>query len=140
MDRSPKSDDQPLDRLLKLLPAESTAAFLLLRGIFPNDPASKTFQLEAGIFYLLVLVILVSTPFLLSRIWMVKEPFSIIFITVSFVIWAGNIDIERVTAVSEILTRDVWSGFSYILHPLLIRGLLVVWAIVLLPLVIPKKV
>lgn len=139
MDRAPKSTDEPLDRLLKLLPAEATAAFLLLRGIFPFDPASPSFQIETSIFYTLVAVILICTPLLLIRVWKVNERFSIIFITASFVIWAANIDIERVAAVSEALTKDVWMGFQYVLHPLLIRGLLVVWAIVLLPLVIPKK-
>jgi len=129
-----------MDRLFKLLPAESTAAFLLLRAIIPIDQTSTNFKLEAGIFYSLVAVILVCTPLLLTKVWNVGNKAIVAFITLSFVIWALNIDIDRIKFVSGILAGDVWTGFDIVLHPMLIRGLLAVWAIVLVPLVISKKI
>lgn len=139
MKRAPDAKDEPLDRLFKLLPAESTAAFLLLRGVFPIELGGDNFEDEAKIFYGLVLIVVILTPVLLIRVWDIKDRWIVTFMTGSFVVWALNIDIERVTVASEILIRDVWSGFEVLLNPLLIKGLLIVWAIVLVPLIIPKK-
>ena len=139
MERAPKDSDEPVDRLFKLLPAESTAAFLLLRAIFPIDQTSENFKLEAGIFYGLVAVILVCTPLLLTRVWGVSSRLVVGFVTASFVIWALNIDIDRVKFIAGLLADEIWTGFDILLHPMFIRGSLVVWAIVLVPLIIPKK-
>ncbi|MEO0636145.1 MAG: hypothetical protein AAFY73_05800 [Pseudomonadota bacterium] len=139
MQRTPSSDDEPLDRLFKLLPAESTAAFLLLRGLFPVESTRDSIIVEMGILYGLTALIVVLTPFLLRRVWNVRDVKIIAFMTMTFIIWALNIDIERVVLASEYLIQDVWSGFEFVLNPLLLKGLLIVWAVTLVPLVIPKK-
>lgn len=40
MQRTAQATDAPLDRIFKLLPAESTGAFLLIRGFFPYDASA----------------------------------------------------------------------------------------------------
>lgn len=143
MDRLPNESDQPLDRLFKLLPAESTAAFLLLRAQFPYESEDLTGQSNV-IFFTFVFVIFVATPFLLSNIWGSRDRKTISFVTATFVIWLANIDIERIHAIGEHLKSLDYMIVSSILGVMLdkqfIQGLLIVWAIVLLPLIIPRKI
>lgn len=67
-------------KLLKLIPSEIVAAYMVLQGIIPE---------ESGKWGLIVvsLVLLIITPFYLSRFEKVKKASQIAFSTVSFVVW-----------------------------------------------------
>lgn len=140
MKREPDEQDEPLDRLFKLLPSESTAAFLLMRGYFPYDPATDGFNPDLAIYWGLVLTIVALTPLLLFRVLNVKSKKIVTFLTATLVIWVLNIDIVRAQSLGEGLAAEFATDFFvYLFKPELLKGLLIVWAIMLVPLTIPKK-
>ncbi len=88
MDRNidPKKENQYKDVLLKLLPGEIVAAFLVLDGIIlPQELNAK--WLSLGV----VVVLLIMTPFYLIRIYNVKRWRQLLFISVSFIVWVYSV-------------------------------------------------
>ena len=70
------------DRLLKLIPSEIVAAYLVIEGIIPSGaPHAPLVSLMAA------LVLLILIPFYLKKTMDVKRTGQIILIMVSFIIW-----------------------------------------------------
>lgn len=80
MARQIRPDQEYKDRLLKLIPSEIVAAYVILAGIIPQDRA-KWGTLIVSV----VLTILV--PFYLRKIQNVQLSSQIIVITISFIVW-----------------------------------------------------
>jgi hypothetical protein len=80
MPREIKSDSTYRSKLLKLIPSEIVAAYMVLQGIVPADSG------KWGLFAVSV-VLLIITPFYLSKFENVKKAPQIVFSTLSFVIW-----------------------------------------------------
>ena len=68
------------DRLLKLIPSEIVAAYLVLSGIIPQESA------KWGIL-LVSIVLLILVPLYLWRIHNVKSCIQLLFTAISFVVW-----------------------------------------------------
>lgn len=82
MAREIKHDNVYKDRLLKLIPSEIVAAYLVIEGLIPSDaPQAGAVSLIAS------LILLVLIPFYLKRTMSVEKPVQILFTMVSFVVW-----------------------------------------------------
>lgn len=136
MARTAEATDAPLDRLFKLLPAESTGAFLLVRGIFPYEPARTGIDASSVALAILTLIVIVATPFVYSRGQPERDPVGSAFITVSAVIWIMNIEVNRFVDLGQHL--QALFGANILLEAVFttqfLIGLLIVWVITLLPL------
>lgn len=136
MERTAQATDAPLDRVFKLLPAESTGAFLLIRGFFPYDPAQTDIDANWLGFALLTLVIVVATPFIYNRGATHRDVVGAVFITCSFVIWALNIEMNRFIDLGQHLQTYLGQQLlvQALFTPQFLGGLLGVWVIALFPL------
>lgn len=128
--------DEPLDRLFKLLPAESTGAFMLIRGIFPAYNSNHTdLNQVLGTFYFLTAIIILLTPVLLIKVWKMRHWPTVWFLSGTLVVWIANIEINRFTDIGEYI-----GGLApYIFNDYLAKGLLIIWAVMLIPMIIPPK-
>ena len=80
MAREIRVDQNYKDRLLKLIPSEIVAAYMVLAGIIPKDSA-KWGTLVVSI------VLLILVPFYLWKIQNVKITSQILVTAISFVVW-----------------------------------------------------
>ena len=80
MAREVKSDQDYKSKLLKLIPSEIVAAYILIGGIIPADYKYWGTLVTA-------VIMLVLIPFYLRRLYDVKRLGQIIFVMIAFVIW-----------------------------------------------------
>lgn len=82
MAREIKQYNHYKDRLLKLIPTEIVAAYLVIEGIIPpGEPHAPLVSLIAA------LVLLILIPFYLRKTMAVKRAGQILLTMISFVIW-----------------------------------------------------
>jgi len=84
MAREIRKDQKYKDRLLKLIPSEIVAAYIVLAGIIPITSA------KWGLLIVSV-VLLILVPLYLWRIQDVKRLVQIVVTTISFVVWIYSI-------------------------------------------------
>lgn len=84
MSREIKEAQRYRDRLLKLIPSEIVAAYMVLSGIIPLDSA-KWGTLIVSI------ILLVLVPFYLKRIQNVQRTSQLTVTTISFVVWVYSL-------------------------------------------------
>jgi hypothetical protein len=84
MAREIRKDQKYKDRLLKLIPSEIVAAYIVLAGIIPIASA------KWGLLIVSV-VLLILVPLYLWRIQDVKRLVQIVVTTISFVVWIYSI-------------------------------------------------
>ena len=84
MAREIKSDQTYRSKLLKLIPSEIVAAYMVLKGIVPAESG------KWGLF-VVSLVLLIITPFYLSKFEKVKKASQVAFSSLSFIIWVYSI-------------------------------------------------
>ena len=80
MAREVKSDQDYKSKLLKLIPSEIVAAYILIGGIIPADYKYWGTLVTA-------VIMLVLIPFYLRRLYDIKRLGQIIFVMIAFVIW-----------------------------------------------------
>ncbi len=80
MAREVKTDQDYKTKLLKLIPSEIVAAYILIGGIIPADYKYWGTLITA-------IIMLVLIPFYLRRLYDVKRLGQIIYIMIAFVIW-----------------------------------------------------
>ena len=84
MAREIKVDQNYRDRLLKLIPSEIVAAYMVLAGIIPQDYA------KWGLLIVSV-ILLVLVPFYLKLFQKVDRILQIIITTISFAVWVYSL-------------------------------------------------
>lgn len=72
------------DKLLKLIPSEIIAAYMIIMGIIPNEHIKWGASIVAIILFIL-------TPFYLVKLQKVKKMVQIIFTTLSFAVWVYSL-------------------------------------------------
>jgi len=86
MAREIRYDNVYKDRLLKLIPSEVVAAYLVIDGLIPSDAP------QAGLVSLISsIILLVFVPFYLKRTMRVEKPFQILFTMLSFIVWVYSL-------------------------------------------------
>jgi len=80
MAREIREDQKYRDTLLKLIPSEIVAAYLVLQGIVPQHRAKWGMLIVS-------IILLVLTPLYLSMIQKVKRSSQLTVTTISFVVW-----------------------------------------------------
>jgi hypothetical protein len=131
-----KSDDYST-RLLKLLPAEITGAYLAVRVIC--NPESNTN--DGWILFFATVILLIAPSFMRSVLGM-KNWTQIIFLMFTYVVWIANFDIDRIarqipalrSATSDFVTP--FNNLDLLLNPVLIKGIAIVWLVLLVPFII----
>ncbi len=83
MAREIKTNQKYRDRLLKLIPSEIVAAYLVLSGIIPPDAKLGTLIVS--------IVLLVLVPFYLWRMHDVRRTMQLIVTTISFAVWVYSL-------------------------------------------------
>lgn len=135
--REIKADDDYVSRLLKLLPAEITGAYLAVRTICgPENNANDTY---IGLFALLILII---SPFFMRYVLQLRNNVQNAFMFFTYIVWVANIEIARI-ALHEQQFRAFANGLSpwfgdfvqFILAATFIKGMTVIWAVLLSPFV-----
>jgi len=86
MSREIHADNGYKDRLLKLIPSEIVAAYLVIDGLIPAEaPKAGVVSLIASI------VLLMFIPFYLKKTMEVDKPVQILFTMISFVVWVYSL-------------------------------------------------
>jgi len=116
MARQIKQENNYQSRLLKLIPSEIVAAYLVIIGFIPAGYEHSKILLTA-----ITAVLLVMVPFYLIIIMGVKGPFQISFTALSFLVWIYSMG-----------GPFVYYGIH---EPVFGSSLLVIWTL-LIPLVI----
>ncbi len=80
MAREVKTDQDYKSKLLKLIPSEIIAAYILIGGIIPAD-----YKYWGSLITAVIMLVLI--PFYLRRLYDVKRLGQIIYIMIAFVIW-----------------------------------------------------
>ena len=80
MAREVKTDQDYKSKLLKLIPSEIVAAYILIGGIIPTDYKYLGTLVTA-------VIMLVLVPFYLRRLYDVKRLGQIVYVMIAFVIW-----------------------------------------------------
>jgi len=119
MARQIKQENNYQSRLLKLIPSEIIAAYLVIVGFIPPDYAHSKILLTV-----ITAVLLVLIPFYLVSFQSVKGVFQIIFTSVSFLVWVYSMG-----------GPFMYFGFY---EPVIGSTLLVLWTL-LIPFVIKPK-
>jgi hypothetical protein len=131
MDRNIKPTDQALDKLLKSLPAEVTAAYLAIRSVIAIiSSATGTDSTASYILLFIILLLTVITPFFLKAMDIIVVSIQRYFLAVTFFIWAVNIDYNSMLAIAPL---DTGIFFAYG-----IPILLILWAALALPVYLHK--
>ena len=84
MAREIKPDQNYRDKLLKLIPSEIVAAYMVVMGIIPESNAKWGTLIVA-------VVLLILTPFYLRKFEQVANNFQIVMCSLSFVIWVYSL-------------------------------------------------
>lgn len=109
--------------LIKLLPAESTATFLVIKSIYPYQ-ASQSGMTGETIFYLwAVAFIIFSTPFYLYYVWGGSNKRLIALVSFTFIIWVGIMDTARLDLINEFFIDYKGSSLLYYLNYLFVQKL-----------------
>ncbi len=82
MARQIKQENNYQSRLLKLIPSEIIAAYLVIAGFIPDGYEHSKLLLTV-----ITAVLLVLIPFYLIRFQAVKGAFQIVFTSFSFIVW-----------------------------------------------------
>jgi hypothetical protein len=143
MDRQVKKSDDYLDRLYKLLPAEITGAYIAVR----TQISVETTEDDKYLFFFGLMILLLA-PFFYWKILGITNWLQNAFLSFSFVVWAANIDAQRIFtargtelyavktpagAETKVLLSD-FGFFNFISNQTFLTCLLVVWVIMLIPL------
>ncbi len=83
---APGTEDAYLERLLKLIPAETVAVYLFLQGVLQSALSEQEGQLQAwlwGVF----LVLLVGNVFYIRRFHDVTDPVQYVILSLGFIVW-----------------------------------------------------
>jgi hypothetical protein len=132
MSREIKPNDEYLDRLYKLLPAEVTGAYIAIRTLI--DPITN--ENDKYLFFFGG-VILVLAPFVYYWVLKISDWVQVAFLTFSFVVWAANIDVVKIIAAKPASWADSAIA-QFLLNATFIKGFLIIWVILLVPLVLRK--
>ncbi|MCK4543223.1 MAG: hypothetical protein KAU17_13395 [Spirochaetales bacterium] len=92
MPREAQKADTFQKKLLKLLPSEAVATYLAVINIIPNKESSQI------VLWIIIGVITLITPFYLVKFMDMsfkRKPLQIIFISISFIVWAFSINGEH---------------------------------------------
>ncbi len=130
MSREVDPGDKYLDRLYKLLPAEVTGAYIAIRTLI--DPTTNN---NDNYLLFFATVIFVLSPFLYYWALDIKNLPQVVFLTFSYVVWAANIDIVKIVAAQP----PAWLNgavLNFVLNATFIKGVLIIWVILLVPLVL----
>lgn len=119
MARQIKQENNYQSRLLKLIPSEIIAAYLVIVGFIPAGYEHGKLLLTV-----ITIVLLILIPFYLIRFQSVKAVFQIIFTSISFLVWVYSMGGPFV--------------FYGIHEPVFGSSLLVIWTL-LIPFVIKPK-
>jgi hypothetical protein len=84
MVRQIKPDQNYRDKLLKLIPSEIVAAYMVVIGIIPKDYAKWGTLIVS-------LLLLILTPFYLKKLQNVTNNMQIAFCSLSFVVWVYSL-------------------------------------------------
>lgn len=84
MARQIKRDQHYRDKLLKLIPSEIVAAYMVVMGIIPENSAQWGTLIVS-------LVLLILTPFYLKRFEKVTNNIQIVMCSLSFVVWVYSL-------------------------------------------------
>ena len=134
--RDIKPSDDYVSKLLKLLPAEITAAYLSVRAICTpensdNDPFIAVFAA----------LIFLASPWYMWRVLKMKNNVQVAFLTFSFIVWVANIEIARIDGYKQAIASGItkWpAAAAWIVQlltaPTFIKGIAVVWVVLLSPL------
>ena len=117
MAREIREDQNYRDRLLKLIPSEIVAAYLVLSGIIPREAKLGTLIVS--------IVLLVLVPFYLWRLHNVQRTSPLMITTISFVVWVYSLGGGPFA---------VWELYE----PWIASVILVLWTLVI-PLVVNPK-
>jgi hypothetical protein len=86
MSREIKHENHYKDRLLKLIPTEIVAAYLVIDGLIPKD------AMHGGVVSVVSSIILLALiPFYLRKAMKVHQPKQILFTMISFVVWVYSL-------------------------------------------------
>ena len=85
MAREVKTDQDYKSKLLKLIPSEIIAAYILIGGIIPAE-----YKYWGSLITAVIMLILI--PFYLKRLYDVKRLGQIIYIMIAFVIWIYTLE------------------------------------------------
>ena len=135
--REIKADDDYVSRLLKLLPAEITGAYLAVRTICgPENNENDTY---IGVFALLILII---SPFFMRFVLNMRNNVQNAFMFFTYIVWVANIEIARIAvheqqfhALGDRLSPQIGDFVHFILAATFIKGMTVIWAVLLSPFV-----
>jgi hypothetical protein len=135
--RDIKADDDYVSRLLKLLPAEITGAYLAVRTICgPENNDNDTY---IGVFALLILII---SPFFMKYVLKMSNTVQNAFLFFTYIVWVANIEIARIAvheqqfhAFADTLSLQFGDFVHFILAATFIKGMTVIWAVLLSPFV-----
>lgn len=130
MSREIKPDDEYLDRLYKLLPAEVTGAYIAIRTLI--DPTTND---NDKYLFFFGGVILVLAPFVYYWVLKISDWVQVAFLTFSYVVWAANIDVLKIVAARPASWADSAIA-QFLLNTTFIKGFLIIWVILLVPLVL----
>ncbi|MGM0667978.1 MAG: hypothetical protein ACQETA_11710 [Bacteroidota bacterium] len=86
MARQIKQENNYRSRLLKLIPSEIVAAYLVIIGFIPEGYEHSKILLTA-----VTAILLIMIPFYLISFMSVKGPLQIIFTSMSFLVWVYSI-------------------------------------------------
>lgn len=132
MSREIKPNDEYLDRLYKLLPAEVTGAYIAIRTLI--DPITN--ENDKYLFFFAGVILLLA-PFVYYWVLKISDWVQVAFLTFSYVVWAANIDVVKIIAAKPASLAD--SGIAqFLLNATFIKGFLIIWVILLVPLVLRK--
>src|ERR1043165_9102292 len=121
MSREIKSNDEYLDRLYKLLPAEVTGAYIAIRTLI--DPTTND---NDKYLFFFGGVILVLAPFVYYWVLKISDWVQVAFLTFSYVVWAANIDVLKIVAARPASWADSAIA-QFLLNATFIKGFLIIW-------------
>ncbi len=135
--RDIKADDDYVSRLLKLLPAEITGAYLAVRTICgPENNENDTY---IGVFALAILII---SPFFMRYVLKMSNNVQNAFLFFTYIVWVANIEIARIAvheqqfrAYADKISTSLGTFVHFVLAAAFIKGMTIIWAVLLSPFV-----
>jgi hypothetical protein len=135
--RDLKASDDYATRLLKLLPAEITGAYLAIRLI--SQPESNESDGSIAIFAMLILLI---SPFFMYFVLKMRQVRHIVFLMFTYVVWISNFEIARIIvhgdqikSVANNVGPFLQSLVAWLISPDAIKGIAIIWLLLLSPFV-----
>ena len=93
MARTIRPNQQYKDKLLKLIPSEIVAAYMVIHGIL-HGPVAQAHTIQLGqadvtalVAWIVFAVLFILTPVYLARIQNVTQPGQLVLTTISFAVW-----------------------------------------------------